>query len=95
MNPAERELLTLLKEQAALNADLQAQLNAQRIVIKALIAAHEAPQVLHARLRDAMDEGADALRPQRVADTAEFVDEYVQVLLRKIAPLREGPPSPG
>ena len=80
-----------MQELKAHNADLQAQLNAQRIVIKALIVSHARPQALHAALLDQMDAEADSLRPQRVAHTAEFVDEYLQTLMPLLAPPRAEP----
>lgn len=91
METAIHELVQLVQDLKAHNADLQAQLNAQRIVIKALIASHEAPQTLHEALRDEMNAAADPLLPQRVADTAEFVDEYVKVLTPLLAPPRAEP----
>lgn len=91
MENAAEELVQLLREMTLLNADLQAQLNAQRIVIKALIVSHAKPKALHGALLDQMDAGADSLRPQRVAHTAEFVDEYMQALMPLLAPPREEP----
>lgn len=89
MQAVVEELVGLLRDMQSLNAGLQAQLNAQRIVIKALIVSHAEPRMLHEALLDEMDLGADPLQPQRVADTAEFVDEYLQVLLPLLAPPRE------
>lgn len=86
METALHELTLLVKDLKAHNADMQAQLNAQRIVIKALIVSHATPQKLHEALLDEMDLGADPLQPQRVADTAEFVSEFVQMLTALLAP---------
>lgn len=80
------ELTALCRELKDECAELQAQLHAHRITLKALLQEHETPRALHDALLDAMGDRPASMTDARAAAAAESAGELLQVLRARLPP---------
>jgi hypothetical protein len=80
------ELTALCRELLRQSADLQAQLHAHRITLKALLQEHEAPRALHDALLDAMGDRPASMTDARAAAAGESAGELLAVLRARLPP---------
>lgn len=67
-------------------ADLQAQLHAHRVTLKALLQVHEAPRALHDALLDAMGDRPASMTDARAGAAGESAGELLAVLRARLPP---------
>ena len=79
------ELTALCRGLLQQAADMQAQLHAHRITLKALLQEHEAPQALHDALLDAMGDRPTSMTDARAAAAAESAGELLEVLRARLS----------
>jgi hypothetical protein len=81
-----RQLIGLCRDLKAQAADLQSQLHAHRITLKALLQLHATPHALLVALRDEMGDRPESLSAQRAAEAGESLAELVRILEDRIDP---------
>jgi hypothetical protein len=81
------ELIALCRDLKAQAADMQSQLHAHRITLKALLQLHATPHALRDALRDEMGDRPKSLSERRAAEAGESLAELLQILESRIDPI--------